>query len=582
MDRTPLTTGASEAGPRRLAWAAALFLLALTIRVAHLREIRSSPLFLYPVVDALGFDKQAQAVARGEILGAGPFFQAPLYPYLLGGIYALFGRNLLVARLLQMAAGSLSVVLLFLIGRRIFGERAGVAAGIMGALYGTFIVYEGDLLREFLTLFLNLLFLLLLLRAEERRTGPAWYLAGLALGLSAICRETVLLFAPLAAAWIAFRLRPRESWRRVLLAVALVAAGSLCAILPVTLRNRLVTGVWTLVSYQGGIAFYIGNNPDYDRTSTLHSGHEWEEFSRLPERRAGVVTPAGASAWFYREAFRFIREEPGAWLGLLGKKFVLFWNAWEADANNSLDHWREHSRTLSLLLWRSGPLILPFGLLAPLALLGLFLALGERRGLLPALMLLTYLGALLLFIVLARYRLAAVPPLLLFAGRAVDWLGETLTRRRWRPALAAAGALLCLALLVNADWYGIRRSRTLSVHSVLGSQLMVRDPPRAEAELRLAIAAGDVDAADHYNLGILLFGRNDLPAAAAEFRRALALRPSYADAAYNLGVTLRQAGDHAGAREAFRTAAALEPANAETRRQMEAVRPGITVGSGRP
>ena len=45
--------------------------------------------------DSRGYDEWARRIAGGDWLGHEVFYQAPLYPYLLGVIYAIAGRHLL-------------------------------------------------------------------------------------------------------------------------------------------------------------------------------------------------------------------------------------------------------------------------------------------------------------------------------------------------------------------------------------------------------------------------------------------------------------------------------------------------------
>ena len=73
-----------------------IFALALGIRALYVLGIDDSPLFAHPPVDGLTYVQQADRLAGGNWLGAGepPFWQPPLYPYLLGVQRLLFGDQL--------------------------------------------------------------------------------------------------------------------------------------------------------------------------------------------------------------------------------------------------------------------------------------------------------------------------------------------------------------------------------------------------------------------------------------------------------------------------------------------------------
>src|SRR6266853_408886 len=95
--------GVAPADVRRpfFLWGAAIFLAALVVRLIHVSEIRHAPFFSVLMGDAHGYDDWAQHIARGDWVGRDVFYQAPLYPYFLGAIYAVAGRNLLLVRIVQ-------------------------------------------------------------------------------------------------------------------------------------------------------------------------------------------------------------------------------------------------------------------------------------------------------------------------------------------------------------------------------------------------------------------------------------------------------------------------------------------------
>src|SRR5512145_565389 len=78
-----------------------VFLVALALRGLHLWQLRASPFLEVRLGDAATYDKWARGIAAGDWLGSEVFFQAPLYPYLLGTIYATLGDDPLLVRGLQ-------------------------------------------------------------------------------------------------------------------------------------------------------------------------------------------------------------------------------------------------------------------------------------------------------------------------------------------------------------------------------------------------------------------------------------------------------------------------------------------------
>jgi 4-amino-4-deoxy-L-arabinose transferase-like glycosyltransferase len=69
--------------------------------------------------------------------------QAPLYPLLLRLVYLLFGvANFTPLFVVQGVLSSLVVPLMYLVAARTWGERAGVAAAVMSAVYPDFLFYN--------------------------------------------------------------------------------------------------------------------------------------------------------------------------------------------------------------------------------------------------------------------------------------------------------------------------------------------------------------------------------------------------------------------------------------------------------
>ncbi len=90
-----------------------IFLLAFAIRLVYLFQIEGAPLFYHLASDGRSYDEWARQIAAGHWLGQGVFYQAPLYPYFLGLLQIAIGHNLWSIRIVQIALGSASCVLLY-------------------------------------------------------------------------------------------------------------------------------------------------------------------------------------------------------------------------------------------------------------------------------------------------------------------------------------------------------------------------------------------------------------------------------------------------------------------------------------
>ncbi|MEW6750786.1 MAG: glycosyltransferase family 39 protein, partial [Candidatus Latescibacterota bacterium] len=120
---------------RGFAWRVGIVgVAALAVRLVYLAEIADTPLFRVPVVDARTYVDEARYLVQESWLGRPvPFWQPPLYPYLLALVFAVGGEDYLVPRLLQAALGAAVCVLTCLIGCRVFSPAVGLAAGLAAA-----------------------------------------------------------------------------------------------------------------------------------------------------------------------------------------------------------------------------------------------------------------------------------------------------------------------------------------------------------------------------------------------------------------------------------------------------------------
>ena len=194
-----------------------IFAVAFAIRLIHIWQIRPSPFFDVLMGDANGYDLWARRLAAGDWIGSEVFYQAPLYPYFLGVVYAVFGPDLLTVRVIQAVIGSASCVLLGLAGARLFSKPVGLAAGLGLALWSPAIFFDGLLQKSVLDMFFMCLGLWLIARLANGSERWEWIALGAAMALLALTRENGLLLIVVIAAWIVWR---ATVWRATALAVA--------------------------------------------------------------------------------------------------------------------------------------------------------------------------------------------------------------------------------------------------------------------------------------------------------------------------------------------------------------------------
>lgn len=502
----------------------AIVACAFGLRLVYVLQLRHSPLFDTPSMDALYHDQWAQAIAKGETFVAGPYFRAPLYPAFLGLIYKVAGHDYLVPRLVQGLLGSLSCGLVFLIGRRVFGRGVGAVAGFAAATYWMLIYFDAELLIPVLIVFLDLLMILLLLRAVRKPGWLSFGLPGLVLGLSAIARPNVLPFAPAVVLWLVVLHRP--AWRRVVLYAGCFTVGCLLPVLPVTVRNFVMGDDLVLIASQGGVNFYIGNNPDSDGHAAIVPGTpgDWwggyhASIARAEEALGRELKPSEVSSYYLGQAFAFFRDQPDKALGLMARKLWLFWNVREISNNKGIYFWTE--RFTPVVKW----LPLNFAVVGPLGLLGLVLCWRRRGELFPIWgFVLVYMVSVVLFFCTARYRAPLLGPLMLLGAYAVFGLVGAVRKKRWGALVQQLAVLVAAAGLVNVV------------------------PARGQSRN---------DAQDLRRLGLAYQEKGQLDKAAEQFRAAVAVAPNWLTVRYNLGTTLAQLGQGTEAVQQLRFALSL-------------------------
>ena len=545
-----------------LPFAVAIFLISSSVRLAHLFQIRRAPFFTLLMGDAQSYHAWAQRLAAGDWIGGDVFYQAPLYPYFLGLVYTLLGEAPMTVRLCQAVIGSLACVCLALAGWRLFSRPAGIAAGLMLAFYAPAIFFDGLIQKSVLDIFLVCLALALLsglIVRPGRRWG--WLCVGMTLGCLTLSRENAVVFMPAILLWLLWQRHPA---RERLALAGVVLAGFAIVLLPVAVRNKIVSGEFHLTTTQFGPNLYIGNNEAASGTyQPLRFGHgdpkyERQDATELAEQATGRrLTPAAVSRYWTWRALEYIRTQPGDWLELMGRKIMLAWNAAEvADTEDQLSHadWSVPLRIVSRV-WH-------FGILAPLAFFGMWV-MWPRRAELALLYLLaaSYLLALVAFAVMARYRYPLVPFLILFASAGITSI--RLPLRATPRLLSALAATIVFAVFCNWPMYSMAEMRAITESNV-GTELQAQGKlDEAIAFYNAALARDPNDAVTRSNLGAALADKGRLDEAIAQYRTALALAPEDADSHFNLGNVLADSGQHEDAAHHYRRAIELRPNRVE-------------------
>lgn len=376
-------------------------------------------------VDPYYFGEMGRTIARGDgFAGFGSLIQrrAPLYPLMLGGVYAVFGDHDRIALFVHCLLFTGTALLAFDLGRRYFNRRTALIAGLFCAFHPLLLRYVPSLHLETLLTFLVTLMVWCSLRFYFDRSAVNGALFGAVAALAALTKAVIMLYPIVFIVGILLAVRAarrrgvasRVPWRGfVVMLIALAAVIS-----PWTIRNYGTSGHFVPISSGTSDAFLRGlifsrwefitlEEPPY----TVAENESNAYFARLGEE-AGIpwrTDDYEDDQTLNKEMWRVIREEPGE---VARKTFVGVFTFWYQLTNlkNSL-------------------LVLVCAIAAwVLAAVGWRRARRDDRVVWPFVLPAFYLNAVLaVLLALGRYSAPVLPALLVVSAFGVDTLID-----RWR------------------------------------------------------------------------------------------------------------------------------------------------------
>lgn len=178
--------------------------------------------------------------------------RTPGYPAFVAAIYRVAGvGNDLAVTSVQAVAFAVLCVLAFLVGRRALGERAGLSAAALVALFSPLPYFGGLVLTELWTAFVATAAMLQCLRAVQRRGLGDFILAGVLLSATTLVRPAFFLLPFFLAIGMPLLVK-RERERQALGRWAALAMAAAITMLPWFTYNYVYLGQFTL-SPAGGV-----------------------------------------------------------------------------------------------------------------------------------------------------------------------------------------------------------------------------------------------------------------------------------------------------------------------------------------
>ena len=392
-----------RAGRGKIFWAILAFALAL--RIAYARTHSGIYDIDYYVTFALSVLK------RGEyaFLPGVPSVQiSPLFPLWIASLFFVFGEHPFLILFANCVLSVLTGVLLYLLGRRLFSERAGLIAMALWAVYPYSIYYCAWTYRESLLVFLAVVMLWLLTEFFERQTSWLAAAAGVCGGLLGLANPSDLIFIGLAPLALFFT-QARASRLRILFVFYLCLGLSYS---PWVVRNYLAFQRPIVTNLHGGMNLYYGVMIPSDDLGTEREV-QFRQTDPL-EKKAEELFAAGreneANELYKTASRREIRQHPARYLRTCFDRFVKFWRF--------VPYRRAYGVDYAKIFWAS---LFSDGLFIPLGLIGFWVYRRRWKELLPfSAMMVLWPSAYYLVYAVIRFRMPVMPVLILMTAALID------------------------------------------------------------------------------------------------------------------------------------------------------------------
>jgi 4-amino-4-deoxy-L-arabinose transferase-like glycosyltransferase len=310
-------------------------LLALLIRVVFSFVVYpqlAGPLGLGVDPDYFGQLAQNWVDGKGYIFyegGEPTTYRGPGYPLLLAALYLVFGNLLPVAVLAQCLIGALVCVVIYYVGKHLFGPWVGRTSALLATLHPLLIWYSPRLRYEPLLTLLLSLGIFWWLRARDSRSPRDAFLVGLFFGCAALVNQVIILL-PLVLFAGSRLLKSQETVLTRQFVIALLTMVAIVA--PWTVRNYQVSGEFIPV-HSGSVRMFIWGNYEFEHyhEAPLQSG----KLMKMGQAHLAQLMGFDPSWFDFRmngideellpHALSYVRSEPGKLLAKTIVQVPRFW-----------------------------------------------------------------------------------------------------------------------------------------------------------------------------------------------------------------------------------------------------------------
>jgi len=331
---------------------------------------------------SFGFGWETGRIARSIAWGQGfssPFqdtsgptaWLAPIYPYLLAGVFKVFGvyttKSAIAILSINSIFSALTIIPVFYIARRTFGPRAALWSGWLAALfpYAWYWAIKWAWETSLATLLLACVFLLSLRMAgidwkglvakppsavapptpirttmfesriefSPRTRSEEWLLFGLLWGLIALSNPSLLSWLPFCGLWLLVVLFRADKIVKPLWAAVAAAAVCLLVLSPWAIRNYVVFHRFIPLRSNLGAELRMGNGDNAVGLWRFWMHPSSNVLERQKFQQMGEIEYVQMKK---REAIEFIRSNPLLFAKLCLKRATYFWYGTPRDTGFEL------------------------------------------------------------------------------------------------------------------------------------------------------------------------------------------------------------------------------------------------------
>jgi 4-amino-4-deoxy-L-arabinose transferase-like glycosyltransferase len=326
-------------------------------------------------------------------------FTPPVYPYFIAALNSIFGKKVILVKIIQVFLSILSMIILYWIAKNTFNRVIGIISVFIMAINPEIVAMAGSMYTETLYIFLSVLAFSILFRCmKEPSRYSRWILLALVLGLTILTRHILILF-PAMLLIFTFIAPSLKDFRK-----PMTFFTTLCCLilLPWTLRNYVIFDRFVPVATGTGGGLWHG-------MMAQNSEYHYEETRKtIAEETKGLETPEDREYFLMQKTFEAIKKNPVDFIRRVFLKFFRFFTQVYEDIPQGMK--RKSNPVIILLLSVNYYPILIF------CIWGMIVHARRWRQLFPLYGIILYSCMLYsITFVTPRYRIPLLPFMILFA-----------------------------------------------------------------------------------------------------------------------------------------------------------------------